>query len=232
MPPGQAAYWRRRMGEALELCQRDENLEANYAPSIQDTIAALDGFLAGTKAGWDQAAAALPIPFPTVGRKKIVDDPAAAERVKAIRNTCKKRLEKLEDWFSEDGAGLLEGLRAVYPAVRGLFALVKDFEAAYTAEKKRRSLLDFSDLEHLAVALLVGEDGAPTPLARQWGGRYDEIMVDEYQDTKPGAERHFHRTVQRRHQPVSGGGREAVHLPVPAGRPHHFSGQVSTLYPL
>ena len=180
---GQAAYWRRRMGEALELCQRDENLEANYAPSIRDTIAALDGFLAGTKAGWDQAAAALPIPFPTVGRKKIVDDPAAAERVKAIRNTCKKRLEKLEDWFSEDGAGLLEGLRAVYPAVRGLFALVKDFEAAYTAEKKRRSLLDFSDLEHLAVALLVGEDGNPTTLARQWGGRYDEIMVDEYQDT-------------------------------------------------
>ena len=49
----------------------------------------------------------------------------------------------------EDGAGLLEGLRAVYPAVRGLFALVKDFEAAYTAEKKRRSLLDFSDLDYV-----------------------------------------------------------------------------------
>ncbi|WP_130871158.1 helicase-exonuclease AddAB subunit AddA [Intestinimonas massiliensis (ex Afouda et al. 2020)] len=180
---GQAAYWRRRMGQALELCQRDANLEANYAPSIGETISAMDAFLAGTRTGWDAAAAALPIPFPTVGRKKMADDPAAAERVKAIRSACKKRLEKLEDWFCEDGSELLEGLRAVYPAVRGLFALVKDFEAAYTAEKKRRSLLDFSDLEHLAVALLVGADGQPTPLARQWSNRYDEIMVDEYQDT-------------------------------------------------
>ena len=180
---GQAAYWRRRMGQALELCERDANLEANYAPSIGETIAALDAFLAGAKTGWDAAAAALPIPFPTVGRKKMVDDPAAAERVKAIRTACKKRMEKLEDWFCEGGAELLDGLRAVHPAVRGLFALVKDFEAAYTAEKKRRSLLDFSDLEHLAVSLLVGADGRPTPLARQWSNRYDEIMVDEYQDT-------------------------------------------------
>ncbi len=180
---GQAAYWRRRMEEALELCARDGNLEANYAASIRDTIAGLDGFLAGAKAGWDAAAAALPIPFPPAGRKRIADAPWAAERVKAIRAACRKRLEKLEEWFSEDGAGLLEGLRAVCPAVRGLVALVRDFEAAYTAEKRRRSLLDFADLEHLAVALLVGEDGQPTPLARQWSARYDEIMVDEYQDT-------------------------------------------------
>ena len=180
---GQAAYWLRRLGEALELCRLDENLAANYGPSLRATMAALNGFLAGTRQGWDSARAALPIPFPTAGRKRITDAPAAAQRVKDIRNACKKRLEKLEEWFAEDGAGLLEGLREVYPAMRGLFALVKDFEAAYTAEKRRRSLLDFSDLEHLAVTLLVGPEGEPTPLARQWSGRYEEIMVDEYQDT-------------------------------------------------
>ena len=61
--------------------------------------------------------------------------------------------------------------------------LVEDFSRAYETAKKQRSLLDFSDLEHLAVRLLVDEAGGPTPLARQWGARYTEIMVDEYQDT-------------------------------------------------
>ena len=48
---------------------------------------------------------------------------------------------------------------------------MKDFEGAYAAEKARRGMVDFADLEHMAVRLLVGEDGAPTELARQWSAR-------------------------------------------------------------
>ena len=179
----QGAYWQDKIDQALELCPCDANLDANYAPSLSATLAALDAFVEGTRRGWDAARAALPIPFPAAGRKKIVDCPDAAEQVKAIRSTCKKRMEKLGEWFEDCGADLLEDLRAVHPAVRGLFALVKDFEGAYAAEKARRGMVDFADLEHMAVRLLVGEDGAPTELARQWSARYDEIMVDEYQDT-------------------------------------------------
>ena len=76
----------------------------------------------------------------------MVDCPDAAEQVKAIRSTCKKRMEKLGEWFEDCGADLLEDLRAVHPAVRGLFALVKDFEGAYAAEKARRGMGDFADL--------------------------------------------------------------------------------------
>ncbi|WP_300270960.1 helicase-exonuclease AddAB subunit AddA [uncultured Flavonifractor sp.] len=180
---GQASYWRRRMEEARDLCERDANLLANYGDSVAQTAQALQEFEAAAAQGWDAARNLLPIPFPTVGRKKMVDDPAAVERVKAIRTACKKRLEKLEDWFADSGEDLLADLRTVYPAMRGLFALVRDFEEAYAAEKARRGLVDFSDLEHMAVRLLVGEDGQPTELARQWSTRYDEIMVDEYQDT-------------------------------------------------
>ena len=180
---GQAAYWRRRMEEARDLCERDANLLANYGDSVAQTAQALQQFVEAASQGWDAARALLPIPFPTVGRKKMVDDPAAVERVKAIRTACKKRLEKLEDWFADSGDDLLADLRTVYPAMRGLFALVRDFEEVYAAEKARRGLVDFSDLEHMAVRLLVGEDGQPTELARQWSTRYDEIMVDEYQDT-------------------------------------------------
>ena len=78
---GQAAYWRRRMEEARDLCERDANLLANYGDSVAETARALGEFEKAAGRGWDQARDLLPIPFPTVGRKKMVDDPAAVERV-------------------------------------------------------------------------------------------------------------------------------------------------------
>ena len=174
----QGKYWRSRLTQALELCDLDPNLHANYAPTLLATIEGVENLLEGIDRGWDEAAAALPISFPRAGSKKMTEDPQAAEQVKRIRAACKKRLDKLSELLEDSSEGLLADMRAVYPAIRGLFALVNDFEAAYTAEKTRRGLLDFADLEHLAVGLL----SDPT-VAGQYAARYDEIMVDEYQDT-------------------------------------------------
>lgn len=174
----QGEYWLGRLGHALEKCTLDPNLSANYAPTLSATIAGVQALLNGIARGWDAAVAALPIPFPRAGSKRMTEDPQAAEQVKSIRATCKKRLDKLTDLLEDSSDGLLADMRAVYPAVRALFALVNDFEAEYAAEKARRGLLDFADLEHLAVKLL-SEGG----VAAQYAARYDEIMVDEYQDT-------------------------------------------------
>lgn len=178
----QAAYWRRRIGEALALAAQDPNLERNYAPSLTETLEGLERLELAAGESWEAARTALPVPFPPVGRKK-TEAAETAARVKLIRAACRDRMEKLTETLGGSGGGQLEDMRAVFPAIRGLFALVKDLEAAYSAEKSRRGLLDFSDLEHLAVKLLVDGTGEPTELARQWSGRYDEIMVDEYQDT-------------------------------------------------
>ena len=178
----QADYWAGQMARALELCACDDVFEGNYAPSLSATLEGLRRFSQAARQGWDAAREALPIPFPTPGRKKVPAGLADAERVKDLRNRCKKRMEKLAEGFVDESADLLDDLRAVHPAVRALFALVRDFEGAYAAEKSRRGVLDFSDLEHLTVELLVGPEG-PTELAGQLSGRYAEIMVDEYQDT-------------------------------------------------
>ena len=73
-------------------------------------------------------------------------------------------------------------MRATAPAMRALLKLVGDFDAEYTRRKRRRSLLDFADLEHLAARLLTEPDGSPTETAREVSRRYAEVMVDEYQD--------------------------------------------------
>ena len=187
----QAAFCRERLVKALNLTEGDELLEQNYAPSISASLEALEGLM--TAETWDQATAFLPVPFPAAGRKKKrkievspMEEEAAAragEEMKAIRTRCKKVLDKVAEGMEGDTAALLEELALSRPAVQALMDLVMDFETAYAKEKKRRGVLDFSDLEHFAVRLLVDGEGKPTQLAQFWSARYDEILVDEYQDT-------------------------------------------------
>ena len=188
----QALACRDRLLQALELCQGDELLAVNYAPSISATLEELECFL--REQTWDGACARLPIPFPKPGMKKkrtVRLSPFEEERaewvknrVKAVRDRCKKALERaVEPLLSGDTAVQLEELALCAPVVEALMDLVLDFQAAFSREKARRGLLDFSDLEHFAVQLLTDGAGEPTPLAQYVGSRYDEVMVDEYQDT-------------------------------------------------
>jgi ATP-dependent helicase/nuclease subunit A len=180
----QAAYCRQRLCQALSLCDRDEVLSINYAPSLSASIQGVENLLTGLDRGWDAAVACLPVEFPTAGRKKGVQDQETAQRVKDIRAQCKKDLDKLAELLEGDSAQLLEDLRLAAPAVRGLMDLVELFQDNYRREKEKRSILDFSDLEHLSVQLLLDPDtGGTTPLAQYWSGKFAEVMVDEYQDT-------------------------------------------------
>jgi len=179
----QAQYWAEQMEEALRLCQRDEKLEKKYAPSLSVTWEKLCALSVAAQKDWDSAVSCSDIPFPRLGSVYNCGDPAAQERIKLLREQCKKRMEKVTALLQDQSAGLLEDMRAVFPAIRTLFALVRDFETAYAAAKEKRRILDFSDLEHMAARLLQAPDGTPTETARRWGERYVEVMVDEYQDT-------------------------------------------------
>ena len=180
----------RRQGErclelllrALELTGRDSVLSQNYGPSLSQSIQGVRALLAADS--WDGVYRALPVEFPAAGRKKGVEDLEAAERVKGLRTRCKKQMDKLFEDLGGDSGQLLADLALARPAVRGLMELTARFQEDYAREKARRGMLDFSDLEHLALRLLTQDgDGGPSPLARYWSGRFAEVMVDEYQDT-------------------------------------------------
>jgi ATP-dependent helicase/nuclease subunit A len=187
----QAARCRERLSQALDGIAGDELQNGNYGPSLSATLDALSGFLAAES--WDGAVSQLPIPFPAAGRKRKRTrelSPMEEERyakagewMKAVRIRCKKQLDKLAENMVGDSATLLEELSLSRPAMQALLELVEEFQQAYAAEKRRRSVMDFSDLEHFSVQLLLDKAGQPTPLAQYWSTRYDEVMVDEYQDT-------------------------------------------------
>lgn len=176
------SYWQETLSRAIELLQEEASL-LPYLDSLQETHASLLAFQLAAKEGWDCAAAACQVPFPKLKPVRNCQNPQLQERIKLLRAQCKEAMETLSKRFSSSSEALLEDMRMLYPAMVGLFDLVRDFSARYAAIKMRKGLLDFTDLEHKTVALLVNEKGEPTEIAKQIGNRFAEIMVDEYQDT-------------------------------------------------
>ena len=89
--------------------------------------------------------------------------------------------------FTVPEATLQEQFKAQYPIIEGLVELTIAFHQAYRDMKQEQGIMDFSDLEHLCLALLVEpgteDDPQPSDVAKELQDTFKEIMVDEYQDT-------------------------------------------------
>ena len=179
-----ALSWQEQLEAALARVGRDgcEDILRAYGPSLTETVGALAALAAACGRGWEAARAALPVPFPRLSPLRAPSDPEAAETLKIRREACKKAMARLSAPFAQSSEKLLRDLSRTAPAMRALLRLVMRFERAFSQEKRRRSLLDFSDLEHLTARLLTDADGSGTALAREVSRRYGEVMVDEYQD--------------------------------------------------
>lgn len=133
---------------------------------------------------WDEVVARKNIDYGRLQFKKTVQDQQLAENIKLIRNNCKKGLAKYLKCFTDISAQVLSDLRSSADAVRGMIRLVEQFEDVYDEMKRRRRVLDFGDLEHKTLDLLLGSKRTgPTVVANEIAARFREIMVDEYQDT-------------------------------------------------
>ena len=224
-----ALYWAGEMDALIQRCAGDERLEKAYVPSLSDTAEGLRRFAAEGELGWDEARACLPVPFPRIGRFKGASEDEEALFIKARRESCKKAAGKLAGLFAEDSAKLLGDLARTAGPMRALLALLLDFDRRYAAEKRRRSLVDYADLEHMAARLLTDAEGRPTRAAREISRRFDGVMVDEYQDVSRVQDLIIRAVSREGRGSLHGGRRETVHLPLPPGRPHDLPGKIPQL---
>ncbi|MBQ8684330.1 MAG: helicase-exonuclease AddAB subunit AddA [Clostridia bacterium] len=120
--------------------------------------------------------------------------------IKDLRTRIKDKLAKAAAFFCGTEAECRADLAAMAPLVEALGRLVNQYSRQYTALKLEQKLLDYNDLEHETLRLLLEEDGAhPTAVAAELSGRFAEIMVDEYQDTNAAQDALF-RALSRQEQ--------------------------------
>jgi len=133
---------------------------------------------------WDEITRKKQVDFGRLVFPKSMDDEVLKEQIKTVRDACKKGLEKRTRPFNDPSQQVLADLRASAAAERGLIGLVNAFGKAYDQAKRSRRVLDFGDLEHKMLDLLLGKSRTtPTALSREIGSRFREVMVDEYQDS-------------------------------------------------
>ena len=101
------------------------------------------------------------------------------------RDTYKKIVSDLKKYFFCDEKTCKNQVELLQPIVREMFHTVIKFKNNFDKLKSERNILDFSDLEHLAINLLVKKENNQiilTPEAEKIASSFDEVMVDEYQD--------------------------------------------------
>ena len=107
------------------------------------------------------------------------------EYVKQTREEAKEAVKKLvKQYCFATPEQMVEQLQKTKPVVETLIHLTEEFAQSYAAEKKKKNLVDFYDIEHFALEILVDEETAKAKkTAEEFRDAYVEIMIDEYQDS-------------------------------------------------
>ncbi|MDQ0192644.1 helicase-exonuclease AddAB subunit AddA [Paenibacillus wynnii] len=121
--------------------------------------------------------------------KKDSSDPGLQESVKELRDSVKKSISELQTaLFGRHAEVFLNELNEAAPLMEELAETVIEFGERYRIEKASKGLVDFSDLEHYCLQILRHPDslpGNPQPsdAAIEYRNQFDEVLLDEYQDT-------------------------------------------------
>ncbi|MDQ7093434.1 helicase-exonuclease AddAB subunit AddA [Desulfosporosinus sp. PR] len=176
---------------AEQIAQQPEG-PAQYAETLQDDLNRLRLLSRILTSGtWEQIENQYQeaITFPKLAATRGKADKSLQEECKKLRDEAKKKLNALnEELFVYPLDQQVQALRGMGKLAETIASLVLEFAQSYARAKRQRNVLDFSDLEHFALRLLVQEEG-PTLIAQGLQEYFTEVLVDEYQDINPVQER-------------------------------------------
>ncbi|MCL2416265.1 MAG: UvrD-helicase domain-containing protein, partial [Defluviitaleaceae bacterium] len=128
------------------------------------------------------------------GRQKSFDDidpdeiKAVRENITSARNIYKKNIAGIKNMIVKGSQGIENDLKNLYEIMLELTQIVSEFARRFRQEKKERGRADFNDFEHFALQILVDtfDDVGNAVLskeAEEIGAMFDEVFIDEYQDS-------------------------------------------------
>lgn len=114
--------------------------------------------------------------------KKVTND--LKEYSKEIRDKVKKHIkEKTAKLLSCSQEQAVKDLKIITPILEKLANLVTEFTKNFSEKKKEKNCIDFNDIEHFALKILLDENNNPTEVAKKYKEKFEEIAIDEYQDS-------------------------------------------------
>ncbi|WP_302327047.1 helicase-exonuclease AddAB subunit AddA [Enterocloster lavalensis] len=200
-----------QLGEAIDMC-REENGPLAYEPMLvndrRQIRAVREAAGKGTYRGLYEELGNISFGRLAAIRSKEVDQEKKAY-VSACRDRAKKAVAKCQENYGvQSPEEMVEAVRGTAGVISTLLDLTEDFDRCYREKKRDRNVLDFNDLEHLALEVLMepvpGEEAVntkepaaepsrrvpfrpvkrrPTAVADELARQFEEILVDEYQDS-------------------------------------------------
>lgn len=114
--------------------------------------------------------------------KKITID--LKEQAKEVRNKVKEIINKsIKKKIAYDSIQANEDINEMDVTLTKIKNLLVEFMFKFASKKKEKNVVDFNDIEHFALKILIGENGEATELAKKYREKFQEIAIDEYQDS-------------------------------------------------
>ena len=170
--------------QALAITQQDDGPDM-YEKAVQSDLEKYEG-LSRLTSFCELSVALSDIKYDRLASSRGFEgDPDKLELVKSLREQAKDVVKKLcRQYFFCSPEMMIEQLERTEPMLEEVVRLTKQFADEFAAAKRRKNLVDFHDVEHFALQILVDEETEKAKkTAEEFRDTFEEIMIDEYQDS-------------------------------------------------
>lgn len=117
--------------------------------------------------------------------QKITND--LKDEAKDVRESTKDEFKKVKKLMNCSSEEAVKDIKYMYPILKMLKDLILEFSQKFYQRKREKNIMDFSDMEHLALKILVKKDEngniVKSEIAKKYENKFEEIAIDEYQDS-------------------------------------------------
>ena len=171
------------LGRSMALAKQDPVLTEKYLPVLETEWTELQQRRESlSRLSWDDAVAAVQYTFGRLSPAKGCDL-QLKQRASDLRKAAKEEMGRAVSLLCCTEAEYQADMQAQLPVIEALFTLTRTLWERLDKAKEEAGAADFADFAYYTLRLVADDQGNPTPFAREYAERYEEILLDEYQDT-------------------------------------------------
>lgn len=157
-----------------------------FTAKIEDDIDKYT-YIQNNLSDWDTAVEAINTLKNAIWTKdqKITND--LKDEAKDVRESTKDEFKKVKKLMNCSSEEAVQDIKYMYPILKMLKDLILEFSQKFYQRKREKNIMDFSDMEHLTLKILVKKDEngnvVKSEIAKKYENKFEEIAIDEYQDS-------------------------------------------------